>query len=59
MIIEWKLMKKRIEKIKNWLFEKINKIDKTFAESTEKKEDKSLKSGMKEGTLLLRKKKGF
>ena len=52
-------MKKRIEKIKNWLFEKINKIDKTFAESTEKKEDKSLKSGMKEGTLLLRKKKGF
>lgn len=36
MITECKLIKKRIEK--NWFFEKI-KIDKTFSESTEKKEN--------------------
>lgn len=37
MITECKLIKKNREN-KNWFFEKI-KIDKTFAESTEKKEN--------------------
>ena len=47
-------MKKTVQKIKDYFFEKINKIDKPLARLTEKKEKTQIiKSEMKKETLPL------